>query len=61
MNGEENILVPRNNQWKVVQGLYQATHLSRNVLKHLIKNIFDGGNLTATIKLSADSILSVHK
>ena len=50
VNNERKIFKPQNNQWKIIQGLHQATHLGKDALKHLIKNVFDGVNLTATIK-----------
>ena len=49
-NNAGKIFIHKNSQRKVIQGLHQATHLGKDALKHLIKNIFDGVNLTATIK-----------
>lgn len=57
VNNETKIFIPKNSQWKVIQGLHQATHLGKDALKHLIKNIFDAVNLTATIKQVCQSCI----
>lgn len=50
VNSEGKIFIPKINQWKVIQGLHQATYLGKDALRRLISNVFDGENLTATIK-----------
>ena len=43
VNEEGKFFMPKISQWKIIQGLHLATHLGKDTLKHLIKNIFDGG------------------
>lgn len=53
--------IPTNNQWKVIQGLQQATHLGKKALEQMVKNTCDGISLTTTIKQVCNHVLSVHK